>query len=672
MLFKPNQNGGRGSGHPQAGPPRIVSYSVNRRLRGAGVLERLLCLAVALFPALHPLGAEEFSVRENYTKYEFRIPARDGKRLFTAVYIPKDRSREYPIILMRTPYSVAPYGEDHYPKSLYPGEEFEREGFIFAYQDVRGRYMSEGEWKEMTPHLDAKGTKTEIDESTDTYDTIDWLVKNLPDNNGKVGLLGISYPGFYSSAGIIDAHPALLAASPQAPIADLYMGDDAFHNGAFFLAANFGFYLDFFKHEGRVTPEQEPKMDVPIKDGYRFYLDLGPLANADEKYLRYKNPYWTDIVAHPNYDQFWQSRNLLPHLRNIKPAILVVGGWYDAEDLSGTLKTWRAIGANGNPPVNRIVMGPWVHGGWSHGDGSKLGDIEFAEKTAVYFRKEIQLPFFRYYLKGGAALPNPKAVMFETGDNQWHDYAQWPPEEAQAAKLYLHAAGKLTFDPPFVPEAATEGPHAAKSEGFDEYRSDPNHPVPFFGKVVPEMAREYMTGDQRFAATRDDVLTYETEPLEQDTTVAGPVTPVLHVSTTGTDSDFVVKLIDVFPLDYPNPEPNPEEVEMGGYEQLVRGEPFRGKFRNSFEKPEPFTPGKIEEIRFTMPDIDHCFRRGHRIMVQIQSSWFPLVDRNPQVFTNIPTAKPSDFKVATERVYRSETHPTYLEFPVIRGTPAKQ
>ena len=280
---------------------------------------------VLVWPAAHLQAAEEFSVRENYTKYEFRIPARDGKRLFTAVYIPKDRGVKYPIVLMRTPYSVAPYGEDQYPKSLYPGEEFEREGFIFAYQDVRGRYMSEGEWKEMTPHLDNK-RGTDVDESTDTYDTIDWLVKNLPDNNGKVGLLGISYPGFYSSAGIIDAHPALVAASPQAPIADLYMGDDAFHNGAFFLAANFGFYLDFFKHEGLVTPDREPKLDVPVKDGYRFYLDLGPLANADEGYFKYKNPYWTDIIAHPNHDQFWQSRNLLPHLRNIKRGHFGGGG----------------------------------------------------------------------------------------------------------------------------------------------------------------------------------------------------------------------------------------------------------------------------------------------------------------------------------------------------------
>jgi uncharacterized protein len=642
----------------------------SQQVTGPSSPVRPVVLASILFlAASFPLwSAEEFSVHANYTKFEFRIPARDGKKLFTAVYVPKDRSKTYPIVLMRTPYSVAPYGEDRYPKSLYPGEEFEREGFIFAYQDVRGRYMSEGEWKEMTPHLESKKGPHDIDESTDTYDTVDWLVKNVPDNNGRVGLLGISYPGFYSSAGIIDAHPALVAASPQAPISDLYMGDDAFHNGAFFLAANFSFYLDFPKNEGLITPDQEPKSDLAVQDGYRFFLDMGPLINADEKYLRYKNPYWTDIIAHPNYDQFWQSRNLLPHLKNIKPAILVVGGWYDAEDLAGTLKTWRTIDANGHPPVNRIVMGPWVHGGWSHGDGSKLGDVQFDANTAAYFRKEIQLPFFRYYLKGGVEPPAAKAVMFETGSDQWHEYAQWPPQQAHPAKLYLQAAGKLSFNPP--PDAEGTDGSAGKTPGYDEYQSNPSHPVPFFGRVVPEMAREYMTGDQRFAATRSDVLTYETEPLEDDFTITGPVTPVLHVSTSGTDSDYVVKLIDVYPPNYPNPEPNPEEVAMGGYEQLVRGEPFRGKFRNSFEKPEPFTPGKVEEIRFAMPDIDHCFRRGHRIMVQIQSSWFPLVDRNPQVFTNIPTAKPSDFKVATERVYRTPSQPTYLEFLAISGNPA--
>ncbi len=595
-----------------------------------------------------PEKALEHPVREHYTKYEFRIPMRDGVRLFTAVYVPKDSSRPYPLLMTRTPYSVAPYGEDRYPEVLSPGPEFEKEGFIFVYQDVRGRYLSEGEWKEMTPQKSAHRAAKDVDESTDTYDSIDWLVKNVPGNNGKAGLIGISYPGFYTSAGIVDAHPALVAASPQAPIADLYMGDDAFHNGAFFLAANFGFYIFFTKQQ---NPSLPPKVgpEIEVKDGYDFYLKMGAVANADEKYLHYRNPYWTDLVAHPNYDDFWKARNLLPYLTDVKPAVLVVGGWFDAEDLSGTLKTWRAVQAQGAKQPVRLAMGPWVHGGWARSDGEKLGDIHFAAKTAEQFRTSVELPFFRHYLKGGADPDLPVATVFETGTNQWRQYSQWPPADAQARKLYLHAGGKLSFDPP------------NEVEGFDEYSSDPSHPVPFISTIVPEMAREYMTADQRFASRRADVLTYQTEPLDDSVTVEGPVSAVLHVSTSGTDSDYVVKLIDVYPDDYPDPDPNPTQVTMAGYQQLVRGEPFRGRFRHSFEKPEAFEPGKVEEIEYTMPDIDHAFRRGHRIMVQIQSTWFPLVDRNPQTFVPVPTAKPSDYRVAQERVYRNAKQPGYVE-----------
>lgn len=594
-------------------------------------------------------------IRERYTKYEFRIPMRDGVRLFTAVYVPKDSKHQYPLLMSRTPYSVAPYGEDQYPEVLYPGPEFEKEGFIFVYQDVRGRFMSEGEWKEMTPHKSVKNGAKDVDESTDTYDTIDWLIRNVPGNNGKAGLLGISYPGFYTSAGMIDAHPALVAASPQAPISDLYMGDDAFHNGAFFLAANFGFYVTFTKQQNPTVPPKSER-EIKAKDGYDFYLKMGAVANADEKYLHYQNPYWTDLVAHPNYDEFWKARNLLPHLQNIRPAVLVVGGWYDAEDLSGTVKTWRAVQAQGAKEPVRLVMGPWVHGGWSRSDGEKLGDVHFAAKTAEFFRTEVQLPFFRRYLKGITTDPElPHATVFETGTNQWRQYAQWPPADAQARKLYLHAGGKLTFSAPGEADAPTG------AAGFDEYISDPAHPVPFMPTIVPEMAREYMTADQRFASRRSDVLTYQTEPLEESVTVEGPVSAVLHISTSGTDSDYVVKLIDVYPEDYPDPEPNPTNVTMAGYQQLVRGEPFRARFRNGFEHPEPLEPGKVAEIKYTMPDIDHAFRRGHRIMVQIQSTWFPLVDRNPQTFVPVPTAKITDYKVAAERIYRDAARPTYLE-----------
>jgi putative CocE/NonD family hydrolase len=409
------------------------------------------------------------------------------------------------------------------------------------------------------------------------------------------------------------------------------MGDDAFHNGAFFLAANFGFYVGFNSHDHPQKPKHQPEFDYETEDGYRFYLEMGSVENADEKYLKYKNPYWTDLIAHPDYDSFWKERNLLPHLRNIKPAVLVVGGWFDAEDLSGTLKTYRTIEQNSPGTTNSIVMGPWFHGGWARGDGSKLGDIEFGSNTSDYFRDNIQLPFFLHYLKDAADPKLPEAYMFETGTNRWRQYAHWPPEQAKHQKLFLHSGGQLGFNPD------TAG------EGFDEYTSDPNKPVPYYDKVVIGMERPYMDADQRFSQRRPDVLTYVSDPLEEDLTFSGPVSPTLHVSTTGTDSDFIVKLIDVYPDDYPKSKSAAADVKMGGYEQLVRGEPFRGKFRHSF---------------------DHCFRRGHRLMVQVQSSWFPLVDRNPQTLTAIPTAKPVDFKKAVERVYHSESLPSFLEVEV--------
>ena len=617
---------------------------------------RFLLLAVALLSGMAPLRAAEarFDVRAHYTKYEFRIPMRDGKHLFTAVYVPKDASKTYPILMTRTPYGVAPYGTDSYPKTLFPGEGFERDGFIFVYQDVRGRWMSEGVWLEMAPEKEATSGPNDVDESTDTYDTIEWLIHHAPDNNGKVGLLGVSYPGFYTSAGLINSHPALVAASPQAPIADLYMGDDAYHNGAFFLAANFGFYTNFYPQDHPQQPKEKPAFNYGTGDGYKFYREMGPLENAEEKYFKYGNSYWSDQVGHPNYDDYWKKRDILPHLKNIKPAVLVVGGWFDAEDLSGTLKTYRAIKETSPSASNTIVMGPWYHGGWSNTAGNHLGDINFASNTGEFFRDKIELPFFKRYLKGENDPHLPSAYMFETGRNQWKQYEQWPPRQAKVERIYLRSGGKLSFEAP------------AANEGFDEYVSDPAKPVPYYSKITVGMARPYMTGDQRFASRRTDVLTYESAPLDSDVTITGPVTPTLHVSTTGTDSDFIVKLIDVYPDDYPNPDPNPTGVKMGGYEQLVRGEPFRGKFRHSFEHPEPFTPGKADKIHFTMPDVNHCFRRGHRIMVQVQSSWFPLIDRNPQTFTNIPTAKPAEFRKATERVHHSQSEPSFLEVNVIR------
>jgi len=605
---------------------------------------RLLLIAGMIAGSVALLGADDFDVPAHYTKYEFRIPMRDGARLFTAVYVPKDTLEKYPILITRTPYGVGPYGEKAYPNKLGPSLKFAEDKFIFVYQDVRGRNMSEGQFVEMWPEKDVTDGPKDVDESTDTFDTIDWLIKNVPNNSGKVGLMGVSYPGFYTSAGLINAHPALVAASPQAPMSDLYLGDDAYHNGALFLVANFSFYTSFGKQNNPQLPQPEKPFDYGTKDGYQFYLQMGPLNNADLKYFKYANPYWTDVIAHATYDDFWKSRDLLPHLNNIRPATLVVGGWYDAEDLSGTLKTYRAIEKQSPGTLDKLVMGPWVHGGWAGSGGEKLGDIAFGSNTAEFFRDQIELPFFQHYLKSAPDPDLPTAYVFETGNNVWAKKAQWPPANVIPQRLYLHAHGTLSTDPP------------SGASGFDEYVSDPANPVPFFDKPTLYMAREYMDADQRFVQGRPDVLSYQTEPLAEDMTIAGPISPSLFVSTTGTDSDFIVKLIDVYPDTAPG--------ALSGYEQLVRGEPFRGKFRNSFEHSEAFKPGEIQRIQFTMPDVYHCFQKGHRIMVQVQSSWFPLVDRNPQTFTNIPAAAASDFVKATEHIYRSGSDASFVEVNV--------
>jgi len=604
--------------------------------------------------ALYGQGAE--FIRANYTKNEYSIAMRDGKRLFTAVYAPKDTSQAWPILLMRTPYGVTPYGEDNYPTALGPSELFAKSKYIFVYQDVRGRYMSEGSFEDMRPIVENRRGASDIDESTDTWDTIEWLIKHIPGNNGKVGQWGISYPGFYTAAGLVHSHPALRASSPQAPITDWFVGDDFHHNGAFLLPPAFSFFSDF----GLARPEplqKYPPRPFAIPDtGYQFYLDMGALPGADEKFLKGRVAFWNDIMRHGTYDEFWQSRNLRPHLKNIKPAVLTVGGWFDAEDLFGPLETFRSIEKQGHSDINVLVMGPWFHGGWERSEGDHLGPVSFNAKTSEYFRESIEFPFFEYYLKGKGELNLPKAVMFETGSNVWRPYDAWPPKNSEQRTLYLHAGGKLTFDAPAAGEASA----------FDEYVSDPAKPVPFLCGQASGMTREYMVEDQRCAGTRTDVLTWETQPLTGDVVLAGPVAPSLRVSTSGTDSDFIVKLIDVYPADYPNPDPNPAGVVMAGYEQLVRGDMMRGKFRDSFTNPAPFTPGQPTKVEFTMPDINHDFRSGHRIMVQIQSTWFPLVDRNPQQFLDIYAAKPEDFHAATERVYHSAGEPSGVTVNVLR------
>jgi len=620
----------------------------------------LFCAVLLVLPALlqaqtKPENPPAYDVKAHYTKYEFRIPMRDGVKLFTAVYVPKDASHAYPFLINRTPYGVDPYGPDRYRKSLGPSESFERDGFIFVFQDARGRFLSEGDFIEVTPHKENKKSAKDVDESTDCYDTIEWLLHNVPNNNGKAGILGISYDGFYTAASIINSHPALKAASPQAPVADLYMGDDAYHNGAFMLEANFGFYAIFKpRTEIAPAPEQWPHFDYGTTDGYDFYLQAGTLSNLRSRYLKDFGVYWDDQIKHSNYDDWWKARNISAFMKNVHCAVLAVGGWFDAEDLVGPGKVFQAV-AKFNPDTpDTLVMGPWVHGGWAHTEGDHLGDVNFAGKHSPFFNDNVLLPFFRQYLKGEGNANLPRALMFETGTNVWRRYDSWPPKNTEPRSLYLHSSGQLSFDPPTESTAS-----------FDEYVSDPAHPVPFVNFPALGVPQTYMDADQRFADKRPDVLVYQTAPLEDDITVSGAVAPHLWVSTSGTDSDYVVKLIDVYPEDFPNPDPNSKEVQMGGYEQLVRGEPFRGKFRNTFERPEPFVPGQPTVLNFSLPDINHTFRRGHRIMVQIQSSWFPLVDRNPQKFLNIPEATEADFQKATERVYHSKSNASALVLPVL-------
>jgi putative CocE/NonD family hydrolase len=461
---------------------------------------------------------------------------------------------------------------------------------------------------------------------------------------------------------MIDAHPGLKAVSPQAPVTDYYLGDDSYHNGAFMLAANFGFYASFKQREdGPNPPGPRMPFEYGTPDGYEFYLNLGPLWNGAERFGHNRNPHWLINLEHTTYDDFWKARSIWRHFKRLTPAVLTVGGWFDAEDLMGPLRTYKAIRAQSPQTSNRLVMGPWTHGSWSRGEGTRVGNVDFGQPTAAWYREHIEFPFFLLYLKDRKAVELPEASIFETGTNRWRSFATWPPAQVQPHPLYLHAGGLLESSSP--PET---------NDAFDQYTSDPVRPVPYVGHVQMGMQGDYMTEDQRFAWKRPDVLTYQTSPLEEDLTVLGPIGVTLHVATSGTDSDFVVKVIDVYPNDYPTPEwkgpqpPPANRVRMGVYQQLVRGEPFRGKFRRSFEKPEPFTPNSADSISFELGDVAHCFRRGHKVMVQIQSSWFPLVDLNPQTFVDIPRATPAGFKAATQRIYRSKARPSSITLPVER------
>lgn len=618
-------------------------------------------------------------VRENYTKQETYITMRDGKKLFTSIYAPKDANRKWPFLMTRTPYSVGPYGADAYRSNLGPDGSYAPQKFIFVYQDVRGRYMSEGDFRWMTPYIPKK-KPGQVDETTDTWDTIDWLVKNVPNNNGKVGAVGTSFPGFYAAQSLIDPHPALVCASPQAPMADNYMGDDMHHNGAFYLPHAFGFITWFDRPRNGPTPGpgymgEGVKYDT--QDGYRFYLNVGALPNL-YKLFSGPRPIFDEWMTHGDYDEYWQKQNVPQHLKKVgKVAVMTVGGWWDAEDLQGPLNVYQAIEKNNPGTTNTIVMGPWYHGTWNGGPGDSLHDIKWETKTGEDFRK-VQLNFFNYYLKGISPSPvslsgqevkeaAPEAMMFDEGADKWRVFDRWPA--AGAAKMNLYFSGPSARGSRGANGLLrmTAGPtNRPVNLEYDQYESDPWRPVPNSATITTGMARSYMIEDQRFVWTRPDVLSYETDVLTKDITLVGPVTATLYVSSTGTDADFVVKLIDVFPNDAPNNSPRGPQVEMGGYQMLIRGEPFRAKYRNSFSQPEPLKPGKIERIEYSMPDICHTFKKGHRIMVQIQSTWFPLMDRNPQRFENIYKAKDGDFQKATMRIYLGGNSSSRLTVGVLR------
>lgn len=619
----------------------------------------LLSLALVLgMTLLTPgTGAQQtsvYNVKEHYTKAEYDIPMRDGVKLHTVVYVPRDTTQTYPILMQRTPYGAGPYGQSLYRPALGPSPAFVQEGYIFVYQDVRGTFMSEGEFEDVRPHNPNKKTKQDIDEASDTYDTIEWLLKNVSPNNGRVGIWGISYPGFYTTTALMEPHPALKAASPQAPIADWFIGDDDHRNGALFLFDSFGFNTFFGMPRPRPTQNQFTNFDYGTPDAYQYFLRLGTVANT-MKYFQGKNKYINDVMAHPNYDEFWQARSVLPHLKKVTPAVMIVGGWFDAEDLYGPLRTYATIEKNNPNAKNILVMGPWSHGQWSRGTGESLGNIRFEVKTSEWYREQMELPFFNFYLKDKGELKLPEATMFRTGANEWKTFAQWPPAELQNRKLYFQANGKLSFAAP-----------SASGEAYDQYLSDPAKPVPYTNEITDNRGAGYMIEDQRFAARRPDVLVYESDVLTEEVTLAGPLLADLFVSTTGTDADFIVKLIDVLPDNAPNNSPAGPRVKMGGFQMLVRAEMMRGRFRNSLSKPEAFTPNQPTEVKIGLNDVFHTFKPGHRIMVQVQSSWFPLADRNPQTFVDIYHAKESDFQAATHRVYRAGTRSSHIQVGVWR------
>lgn len=601
-------------------------------------------LPVTTTPTPEPASA---TMKDRYTKSEVRIPMRDGVELFTIIYAPKDTSQPHPILLTRTAYGIGPYGPDEFRELIGPSPGFADAGYIVVYQDTRGKFESGGEFIHHRPYVAG-----EINESSDTYDTIDWLVQNVPNNNGRVGQWGISWAGWEVSMGMIDAHPALAASSPQSPPQDQFLGDDHHSGGAFQLQYAFSWMA---KHaRARAAPSSQPDaaFDYGTPDGYEFFMRLGAAANASELFAD-EVPTWTDYMNHGTYDDYWQSRNVPKDLHGIAHPVLLVATWFDAQDFWGPFRMHEALVANNPDNATYFVIGPWLHGGHARTSGDRLGHIEFGSNTAEYYREQVELPFFDYYLRDVGTFEQPKVLAFETGGNQWRSLDQWPPTGTKPLELYLAADASLSRDAPREPE------------GFDEYRSDPARPVPSTAAIQTSEGHEFMVEDQRFAWTRPDVLHYQSAPLPEDLTIAGPIVATLHVSTTGSDADFVVKLIDVYPGDAPDPEPNPSGVKMGGFQMLLAADILRTKFRSSFTTPEPMVPGQVTRIEIPLGDKLHTFAKGHRIMVQIQSSWFPMFDRNPQTFVDVYRAKPGDYRAATQRVFRSGEAASFVSLRVL-------
>ncbi|MFC2133427.1 CocE/NonD family hydrolase [Bacteroidota bacterium] len=602
------------------------------------------------------INAQEIAAK--YNKSEHRVEMRDGKTLFTAIYTPKDNTKNYPIILFRTPYSCQPYGVENFANIQSWGvpPKFVEEGCIFVTQDVRGRFMSEGEFVDMRPHIVNKKSNQDLDESSDTYDTIEWLIANVKNHNGKVGMLGNSYPGFYAAMGAIDAHPALKAVAPMAPLADWWKGDDVHHNGAFCLLQNFIFFQYMSPRQGLTQNWPSPQA-YASPDAYNFFRELGSLSNANDKFFKGKIPFWNDCAEHEAYDEYWQARNNLQYFNNVTPAVLTIGGWYDSEDNYGHINIYKSIEEKNPGIYNGIVAGPWIHGGWFRTPGDSLGDTYFGAKWSDFYRDNIITPYFEHFLYGKGKLDLPEAYMFDTGAKKWDKFDRWPPANVTPETLYFSDNEKLSFSSP-------------DKNGYDEYVSDPGKPVPytsFFHDSRLSYSKPYMIEDQRFASSRTDVLVYETEPLTEDITISGPLTAELFVSTTGTDADFVVKLIDVYPdFDDAIYFPAPTDVEWGGYQALVRYEIMRGKFRNDPAKPEPFEPGKVTEVEFGLNSVNHTFKKGHKIMVQIQSSFFPFFDMNPQTFINVFKAKDSDFVKASHKIFRTDKYPSNIKFTQLK------